>query len=134
MAANKNKALEDRLASLDAQAIRPEAPSRQAPARSGAAAEPKIDISQEVARAQQIQNENAAQDIRLKRVTLNRLFIFLATETVLIFGFALMQGTQWLGFELDDWSFQLLVAATIAQITGMLFVAVRYLFPTNGKE
>ncbi|HYH74512.1 MAG TPA: hypothetical protein VD735_00975 [Candidatus Saccharimonadales bacterium] len=110
-----------------------------APARSAApmalpqSIEDKIDIDQEIAREQQIKNENAAQDIRLKRVTLNRLFVFLAAETVLIFVFALMQGTQWLSFHLEDWSFKLLVAATIAQITGMLFVAVRYLFPTKAE-
>lgn len=106
-------------------------PSRAAaPAAPAQSIEDKIDIDQEIAREQQIKNENAAQDIRLKRITLNRLFIFLAAETVLIFAFALVQGTQWFGFHLEDWSFKLLVSATIAQITGMLFVAVRYLFPT----
>ena len=89
-----------------------------------------VDINQEVARKQQLENENTAQDIRLKRITLNRLFWFLAVETALIFLFAFFQAVQWPdGFALEEWSFRVLVGATIAQITGMLFVAVRYLFP-----
>lgn len=109
------------------------------PARTGAEpryAKPEpIDISQEIARKQQLENENRAQDIRLKRITLDRLFWFLTVETALIFVFAFCQATNWpLDFGLEDWSFRLVVGATIAQITGMLFVAVRYLFPTNNKE
>lgn len=91
-----------------------------------------IDINQEIARKQQLENENTAQDIVLKRVTLNRLFWFLTAETATIFLFALFQATSWPDhFRLEDWSFRLVVTATIAQITGMLFVAVRYLFPKN---
>lgn len=91
-----------------------------------------IDIEQEIARKQQLENENTAQDIRLKRVTLNRLFWFLTAETLLIFLFAFFQATgNPAGFRLEDWSFRLVVGATIAQITGMLFVAVRYLFPSS---
>jgi hypothetical protein len=100
-----------------------------------AAESERIDISQEIARKQQLENENRAQDIRLKRITLDRLFWFLTAETALIFVFAFCQAISWpAGFELEDWSFRLVVGATIAQITGMLFVAVRYLFPTNNKE
>lgn len=103
--------------------------------RFGAAEQERIDISQEIARKQQLENENRAQDIRLKRITLDRLFWFLTVETALIFVFAFCQATNWpLDFGLEDWSFRLVVGATIAQITGMLFVAVRYLFPTNNKE
>ncbi len=99
---------------------------------SGPTAPAPIDINQEIARKQQLENENTAQDILLKRVTLNRLFWFLTAETALIFLFALFQATNWPGhFRLEDWSFRLVVTATIAQITGMLFVAVRYLFPSN---
>jgi hypothetical protein len=91
-----------------------------------------IDIEQEVARKQQLENENTAQDIRLKRVTIDRLFRFLAAETALIFVFTFFQAINWPAqFQLEDWSFRLVVSATIAQITGMLFVAVRYLFPNN---
>lgn len=93
--------------------------------------QPKIDINDEIARERKIKNDNAEQDITLKRMTLMVLFIFLAIETALIFVIAFMQG---LGlphhFHLEEWSFKLVVTATLAQITGMLFVAVRYLFPT----
>jgi hypothetical protein len=100
------------------------------PAGSGSPKTTPIDIEQEVARKQQLENENIAQDIRLKRVTLNRLFWFLAAETVLIFLFAFFQAVHWPdGFELQEWSFRILISATIAQITGMLFAAIRYLFP-----
>ncbi len=94
-----------------------------------------IDISQEIARKQQLENENIAQDIRLKRITLDRLFLFLTAETALIFLFAFFQAVGGpSGFRLEDWSFRLVVGATIAQITGMLFVAVRYLFPNNNHK
>jgi hypothetical protein len=89
-----------------------------------------IDIEQEVARKQQLENENTAQDILLKRITLDRLFWFLAAETAFIFLFSLFQAIgRPDGFKLEEWSFRVLIGATIAQITGMLFVAVRYLFP-----
>lgn len=89
-----------------------------------------IDIEQEIARRQQLENDNAAQDIKLKKVTLDRLFRFLTAETALVFLFALFQAIHWpFNFGLDEWSFKLLLTVTIAQITGMLFVAVRYLFP-----
>jgi hypothetical protein len=89
-----------------------------------------IDINEEIARERKLRNDDAEQDIRLKRITINLLFSFLAAETLLIFVFALMQGTKLFGFHLEDWSFKLLVVATIAQITGMLYVAIRYLFPS----
>lgn len=93
-----------------------------------------IDINQEIARERKLRNDNAEQDIALKRTTLRRLFTFLTAETAGIFLFALFQAVHWPArFALDKWSFDLLITATIAQITGMLFVAVRYLFP-NGKS
>jgi hypothetical protein len=95
---------------------------------------PSIDINQEIARERKLRNDNAEQDIALKRTTLRRLFLFLTGETVAIFLFALFQATHWPPhFHLEEWSFNLLVGATIAQITGMLYVAVRYLFP-NGRS
>lgn len=107
-----------------------------APPASGNVPEAKpIDIEQEIARKQQLENENKAQDIRLKRVTLNRLFWFLTVETALIFLFSFFQATgQPASFKLEEWSFNLIVTATLLQITGMLFVAVRYLFPTDKQE
>lgn len=88
-----------------------------------------IDIREELARRERIKNDDAEQDIILKRTTLNRLFWFLTAETVAIFVLAILQGFEVL--RLEEWSFKLLITATIAQITAMLFVAVRYLFPTK---
>jgi hypothetical protein len=91
----------------------------------------RIDIEQEIAREQKLKNDNAEQDIALKRQTLNRLF--LGIETTGVFLLAFCQATHWPAqFHLEEWSFKLLMTATILQITGMLFVAVRYLFP-KGK-
>lgn len=108
------------------------APSSAAPGGGKKLATPAkktIDITQEIARERKIRNDDAEQNIQLKRVTLNRLFWFLGIETALIFLMALLQGTGWLGFALEEWSFNVLIGATIAQITAMLFAAVQYLFP-----
>lgn len=95
----------------------------------------RIDIEQEIARERKIKNDNAEQDIALKRTTLNRLFRFLTAETALIFLLAFFQAIHWPhNFHLENWSFKLLVTVTVAQITGMLFVAVRYLFPTKNSR
>lgn len=92
--------------------------------------EKEVDIKQEIARSRKLKNDDAEQDIKLKRKTLNRLFLFLTTETIVIFVFAFFQAVYWPAkFHLDNWSFKLLISATLLQITGMLFVAVRYLFP-----
>lgn len=90
----------------------------------------KVDITDEIAREQKIKNDNAEQDIKLKRQTLNRLFGFLGGETAGLFVLTIMQGTQWPPhFHLEEWSFKVIIGATITQITAMLFAAVRYLFP-----
>lgn len=89
----------------------------------------KLDISQEIAREQKIKNDNAEQDIALKRRTLTLLFLFLGIETALVFLFTFWQATDQDHFHLEEWSFRTLVGATILQITGMLLAAVRYLFP-----
>lgn len=88
----------------------------------------KIAESQE-AKKQKLENDSFEQDILLKKQTLNRLFWFLILETVAIFIFAMWQGFNTWGFYLEEWSFRLLIAATIAQITTMLLMAVRHLFP-----
>lgn len=83
-------------------------------------------------RLKDLKNQALEQDISLKKYTHSLLFLFLAVETVFIFLFALFQGTKWpLGFHLEEWSFKLLVTATIGQITYMLQVAVKHLFPTG---
>ncbi len=74
-----------------------------------------------------ILNKELEQDIRLKSFAFALLFLFLATETVGIFYFAYLQGWD-NSFRLEEWSFNLLVTATIGQITFMLQVAVKYLF------
>lgn len=80
----------------------------------------------------ELENEALAQDIELKKKTLNRLFVFLAVETFIIFAFTFFQGIKWpFAFHLEEWSFKLLVAATITQITSMLAIAVKHLFPNR---
>lgn len=81
---------------------------------------------------QRIKNDGLKQDMKMKKITLWILFGFLAVETVAIFFFAFFQGIErpW-GFRLEEWSFRLLVTATISQVTTMLIIAVRHLFPNN---
>jgi hypothetical protein len=104
------------------------APAKRAPAKAPAG------VDDELLRERRLRNDDIAQDIQLKKRTLNYLFLFLLGETALIFGYSFLQATQWFGFGLEDWSFKLLVTATLAQITGMLYVAVRYLFPKKRGE
>lgn len=86
-------------------------------------------INEEKIRRGALENDAFEQDIALKRSTLRKLFVFLALETVVIFVFAYFQGVSFNGFVLEEWSFKLLVAATITQITVMLNIAVKHLFP-----
>lgn len=88
-----------------------------------------IRIADEIARERKLKNDDTEQDIKLKKLTLKILFGFLALETVAIFAYAFFQATRSFSFHLEEWSFKLLVSATITQITVMLYVAVRYLFP-----
>lgn len=92
---------------------------------------PPKGIDEELVRRQRLDNDDAEQNIKLKRIVLDRLFWFLGIETAAVFLCTLLQATNWVGFKLDEWSFNILVTATIAQIAGMLLVAVRYLFPTK---
>jgi len=93
----------------------------------------ELSISDELARRESIKNTAMEQDIALKAQTLTLLFRFLGAETVVIFIFAFLQATHWLNFNLEVWSFRLLIASTIAQITFMLQVAVKHLFPTKER-
>lgn len=86
-------------------------------------------ISDEIAREKKLKNDDTEQDIKLKRITLDRLFSFLVGETIIVFLLAFFQATHLLGFALEEWSFKLLTSVTIVQITVMLSVAVNYLFP-----
>ncbi len=84
---------------------------------------------------EELLNEEFAQNMLLKKTTLNRLFLFLSVETLVIFILAILQGFKLTsGFYLEDWSFRLLVAVTISQITYMLQFAVKHLFPNNKEE
>ena len=78
---------------------------------------------------EQLKNRDFRQDIKLKKMTLLALLIFLGIETFGIFFVALCQGFNFKGFALEEWSFKLLVGATLAQTYLMLKVAVDYLFP-----
>jgi hypothetical protein len=87
-------------------------------------------IDEEV-RRKGLENDALEQDTKLKKITLVILFIFLGAETVAVFAFAYLQAMEWNGFGLEEWSFKLLVSATLLQITYMLQVAVKHLFPTK---
>lgn len=95
--------------------------------------EHEYNIDDEIARKQNILNKGLEQDIALKKLTLLILFIFLGLETLCIFIFAFLQATNTFKFKLDEWSFKLLIAATLSQITYMLQVAVKHLFPVKAK-
>lgn len=88
-----------------------------------------IDEKIEKARAQKIENDNREKDQRLKEQTLRKLFNFLWAETIVIFGLAFLQGFGLHRFKIDQWSFRIVVTATLGQITAMLTIAVRHLFP-----
>lgn len=96
---------------------------------------PAKDIDDELTRSQKLRNDDTEQNIRLKRMVLRILFWFLGIETIFIFLFAFFQAIKWpFVFHLDEWSFNILITATIIQIASMLLVAVRYLFPTKEEK
>lgn len=83
----------------------------------------------EEARKKTLDNDAREQDIKLKKETLDGLFSFLRYESIAIFALVFLQGFSFKGFRLESWSFRLLIAATITQITIMLQIAVKHLFP-----
>jgi hypothetical protein len=100
-------------------------------------APPNIQASESIdekKRKLKIENDNAENDQKLKRLTLVLLFVFLAFETAAIFVLAFFQGFKTGGFNIDSWSFRLVVTATIGQITTMLIIAVHHLFPAPEKK
>lgn len=92
---------------------------------------PAIKMEDELAKREELKNKDLEQDIQLKKTTLDTLLNFLKVESIIIFAFALFQATGFLGFDLEEWSFRILVGATITQIYFMLRIAVEYLFPKN---
>ncbi|MEI6222954.1 MAG: hypothetical protein WCP97_09410, partial [bacterium] len=85
-------------------------------------------INEVLAEREKLRNDDIKQDIQLKKTTLIALLIMLGIETAIIYVFAFFQATYILGFRLEEWSFRLLLAATITQIYLMLRIAVEYLF------
>lgn len=78
-----------------------------------------------------LENRAFAQNMSMKVITLIALLLFLLAETALIFFYTWCQATNWWSFNLEEWSFRLLVGATITQITAMLIIAVKHLFPNH---
>lgn len=93
-------------------------------------ASPPITIDQKI-RNQQIINDNIEKDQNLKETTLRILFYFLTIETIIIFILAFFQGFSAWGFQLEEWSFRLVIAGTLSQIAAMLIIAVKNLFPSK---
>lgn len=82
-------------------------------------------------RKQQIENDNIEKDQKLKETTLRILFFFLTFETIIIFVLAFFQGFKVGGFQLEEWSFRVVIAGTLSQIAAMLVIAVKNLFPAK---
>jgi hypothetical protein len=76
-----------------------------------------------------LENQNYAQDIKLKATTLKYLFIILIIQTGVVYLIAFFQGFHPFGFLIKDSSFQILAAATIVQTYLLVKTAVEYLFP-----
>lgn len=91
----------------------------------------KTSIEEEIAERERIKNKGLNQDIDLKKVTLFVLFGFLAVETIAVFTIAFFQGFKFYEFQIEEWSFKLLIVATITQISYMLRFAVKHLFPNK---
>lgn len=97
--------------------------------------EDRYKITDAVDDRERIKNDDLKQNIALKKAISTFLCLLLLSETALVFIFSLFQAIKWpIGtkpFELDEWSFKLLITATIAQITIMLRIVVKYLFPNQ---
>jgi len=94
--------------------------------------ERKTKIEDVITEKEKIKNESLRQDIDLKKKTLDFLCRLLFIETFIVFLFSFFQAVNWpMYFRLEEWSFKLLVTATISQITIMLLVAVKHLFPSQ---
>lgn len=87
----------------------------------------------EKARQERISNDILEGDQAMKRWSLLALFIFLGLETIAIFVIVFFQGFGLCGFHIEEWNFRLVVAGTLIQITTMLEVAIRHLFPPASR-
>jgi hypothetical protein len=108
--------------------------ARAGSAETGVKVENRPSVTDVIEERKKIENRALAQDIDLKKQTLFILFGFLAIETILIFIFTFFQGVHLWGFSLEEWSFKLLIAATITQVTLMVHVAVKHLFPQQTES
>lgn len=93
--------------------------------------EKKIRIDDVINEREKIKNEGLALNNELKKKTLSFLCNLLFGETLIVFVFSFFQAFGLWGFKLEEWSFKLLITATISQITIMLLVAVKHLFPNQ---
>lgn len=94
----------------------------------------KVPVIEQIdSRRKELENTAFEQDIKLKKGTFSYLILFLVSETVLIFIIAFFQGLNLLDFHLEEWTFKLLVTATITQITAMFFMVVKHLFPNKNE-
>lgn len=89
----------------------------------------------EQVRQSRIRNDILESDQTMKKWSLVVLFAFLGLETVAIFALVFFQGFALGGFHIEEWNFRLVIAGTLIQITAMLEVAIRHLFPpTSGAK
>ncbi len=93
-----------------------------------------VKVTDQLNRKEELENDNFSQDIKLKRLTLIVLFVFLGVETVVVFVFTFLQATYMLNFKLEEWTFRLILSVTISQIYLMIRMAVEYLFPNNNPQ
>lgn len=77
------------------------------------------------------ENDLISKNQGLKKLTLILLFILLFAESVTLFVLTFFQGFKFKGFELDLWTLRIIVVASLAQISAMLTIAVRHLFPSK---
>lgn len=89
----------------------------------------------EQVRQSRIRNDILESDQNMKKYSLIALFVLLGLETVAIFVLVFFQGFTLWGFHIEEWNFRLVIAGTLIQITAMLEVAIRHLFPpTSGAK
>ena len=94
-------------------------------------------LQQQRVRAHSLNNDKKESEIdlisknqKLKKLTLILLFILLFAESITLFVLAFFQGFKTHNFELDTWTLRIVVVATLVQISAMLTIAVRHLFPS----
>lgn len=87
----------------------------------------------EKARKEKIGNDILESDQAMKKWSLIGLFLCLGIETIAILTIVFFQGFSLWGFHIEEWNFRLVIAGTLLQITAMLEVAIRHLFPPTSR-